>query len=168
MMERQPGAETVNDKLNSAYISFVDLVEKYGQPIDEGGIIFKKYITNPQDNSDDLISGRYFGPQSNTVQIFYRIGKEAADITLSKELSGKVFLSQFVVFDQQPTDKGNVLVQAQDANRTPNIDNLNKLLKRTRRICVEEKQRLKIRLDAAANLRKEHKERLKREREKKK
>jgi len=155
MTERQPQTETLNDSLKTAYTLFGNLSQKYGSHSDEGGFTFLKFI--PVSNGAfDKVQGRYFGNLSNSVAIFFRKGKDAAQVTLTKAINGSVSLTQALLFVQQMTIRGNVLVQIQDTNVAPDIKTLNELLRKAEEICIEDKHRLRVKHKIATELGKTH------------
>lgn len=152
MTERRLGAETLQDNLKFAYDKFNNLAKTYGVKSDEGGFTFKKYIHVPGQKQDNVVSGRNFGTQSHTVEVFYRIGSDAFQLTLSKDQLGNVSIAQAIAFDTKATSRGNVLVQSDDSQKKPDIQALNTLLITTAAVCDGEKQVLQKRLKAAMGL----------------
>jgi hypothetical protein len=167
MTEGLPRTETLKDSLKTAYALFGNLSQKYGSRSEEGGFTFLKFIP-VSDDEFDKVSGRYFGKLSNTVEIFFRKGKDAAQVTLTKDVDGSISLSQASIFVQQMTIKGNILVKIQDANVSPDIAILNELLRKAEKICVNEKDWLQTRLKVANELGKTRALDIKKTREKKK
>jgi hypothetical protein len=143
MTERRPQTEILNDSLKTAYTLFGKLSQKYGLPSDEGGFTFLKFIPVSEDTFDK-VQGRYFGNLSNSVAIYFRKGKDAAQITLTKAIDGSVSLTQALLYVQQMTIRGNVLVQIQDTSVVPYIKTLNELLRKAEEICIEDKHRLQV------------------------
>jgi hypothetical protein len=121
MFEKPPVAETPQSKQRKAYRAFVELAKEYGRTSPEGGSTVKKYLDDGKGDCD-LVSGRFFGDQAPTIEVFFRKGNDAQQLTLSRDALGEVTVVQVLYFQRQEGKKGKVLVQQDGSGKEPDID----------------------------------------------
>jgi hypothetical protein len=140
MGEKAKKPETPQDMLKTAYKNFVSLAQRYGQPVDMNGFTFKKYIPCSTDDCN-LVHGRYFGPESNTVSIFYKKDNEAFQFNLSRDSLGNVSVNGVVFFEPKVMENGVFLVSQENPAKQPDVQVLNDLIMAAEKQCKVERVR---------------------------
>ncbi len=145
MSEFQPRVESEQDNRRNAYESFVRLAEIYGHGSKDGGATFYKSIPAGS-KKYDKISGRYFGVDTRRVDMFFRKGIDAGQITLVKDELGVVSLTQVALFRHVDAGEGKLpsLIPNPDASFDASV--VNGLLTNAERICVAQKRKRDERL----------------------
>ncbi len=167
------------------------LAQKYGQPPKEGmliptnGRVFSIDIPSNKNthNHPDNVGGRYFGPNTGTIEIFYRQSDVATQIRLLRNSHGRVSIEDFTLYEIVHTKTGYTLYRHRGENLEPDIESLKGLLQKADEILTgksapyfesssispEERERTRrLRRDIAMDLGEVHSKKLKEEKEKKK